>query len=155
MGVVKSMNQLGITAKYEGRVRLCFDVVEKFIPESEVYLYGKYAQYGSACKWLYEQVSGDTCSSMKIIRDYAVDQILKHSKVGILVLVGDNSSYGEMQSLCWQAEDLICTISDNSFPIDIRVLSKSFYRECLERSVEMQRLDRYKKNLREIEWIDK
>lgn len=152
MGVVEEMNQLGLTAKYEGRVRLCFDIIEKLIPASEIYLYGKYAQYGLACTWLEEQASGGTYS---ILRDYAIDQILKHSKVGILVLVGDGSSHQEIQTLCWEVEDLICTISDDSFLRDIRVLSKNFYKECIEKSPDMQRLDRYKKNLREIEWIDK
>lgn len=146
------MNQLGLTAKYEGRVRLCFDIIEKLIPASEIYLYGKYAQYGSACTWMEEQASGGAYS---ILRNYAIDQILRHSKVGILVLVEGHSSYQEMQALCWEVEDLIYAISDDSFLRDIRVLSKKFYKECIEKSFDMQRLDRYKKNLREIEWIDK
>lgn len=146
------MNQLGLTAKYEGRVRLCFDIIEKLIPASEIYLYGKYAQYGSACTWMEEQASGGAYS---ILRNYAIDQILRHSKVGILVLVEGHSSHQEMQALCWEVEDLIYAISDDSFLRDIRVLSKKFYKECIEKSFDMQRLDRYKKNLREIEWIDK
>lgn len=146
------MNQLGLTAKYEGRVRLCFDIIEKLIPASEIYLYGKYAQYGSACTWLEEQASGGVYS---MLRNYAIDQILRHSKVGILVLVEDNGSHQEMQTLCWEVEDLIYAISEDSFLRDIRILSKNFYKECIEKSPDIQRLDRHKKNLREIEWIDK
>lgn len=144
------MNQLGLTAKYEGRVRLCFDIIEKLIPASEIYLYGKYAQYGSACTWL--QASGGTYS---MLRNYAIDQMLKYSKVGILVLVEEDGSHQKMQTLCWEVENLIYAISEDSFLRDIKVLSKSFYKECIEKSPDIQRLDRYKKNLREIEWIDK
>lgn len=146
------MNQLGLMAKYEGRVRLCFDIIEKLIPESEIYLYGKYAQYGSVCIWLEEQASGGTYS---MLRNYAIDQILKYSKVGILVLVEGDGSHHKMQALCWEVENLIYAISEDSFLRDIKVLSKSFYKECIEKSSDIQRLDRYKKNLREIEWIDK
>lgn len=146
------MNQLGLSAKYEGRVRLCFDIIEKLIPASEIYLYGKYAQYGSACTWLEEQASGGTYS---MLRNYAIDQILKYSKVGILVLVEGDGSHQKMQTLCWEVENLIYAISEDSFSRDIKVLSKSFYKECIEKSPDIQRLDRYKKNLREIEWIDK
>ena len=155
MGGVKEMNRLRLSAKYEGRVRLCYDVVEKFIPASEVYLYGKYAQYSLVSEWLEEQAEANRYSSTRIIRDYAIDQILRHSKISILVLIGESHSYQEMGTLSWKVEDLICNISDDAFLIDIRVLSKSFYKECLAKSVEMQRLDRHKRDLRQIEWIDK
>lgn len=149
------MNRLRLSAKYEGRVRLCYDIVEKFIPVSEVYLYGKYAQYSSACEWLEEQVVGNRYSGTRIMRDYAIDQILKHSKISILVLIGESHSYLEMRTLLWEVEDLICNISDHAFLIDISVLSKSLYKECLAKSADMQRLDRHKRDLRQIEWIDK
>lgn len=145
------MNHPKLAAKYEGRIRLCFDIIEKLIPNSEIYLYGKYAQYGLACTWWKDEIS----SPYSIIKEYAIDQILKHSKVGILVLVGDHQSYQEIQDLTWKIEDLIYAISEDSFLRDIRVLNKNFYRNCIEKSYDMQRLDRYKKDLREIEWIDK
>lgn len=155
MGVVKEMNQLGLAEKYEGRVRLCFDIVEKLIPASEIYLYGSYAQYSPVCEWLEEKPATNTYNSQKMSEDYFVDQILRHSKLSILVLIGEGSSYREMRTLCWEVEDLICHISDDSFLIDIRVLSRSFYKECLRKSSEMQKLDRQKKDLRQIQWIDK
>lgn len=145
------MNHLKLVVKYEGRIRLCFDIIERLIPDSEIYIYGKYAQYGLACTWWDDEVS----SAYSIIKGYAIDQILKHSKLAILVLVEDNRSYQEIQDLTCKIEDLIYDISGNSFLRDIRVLNKNFYNDCVEKSYDMQRLNRYKKNLREIKWIDK
>ena len=145
------MNHLKLAAKYEGRVRLCFDIIERLIPDSEIYLYGKYAQYGIACTWW----EGEVSSPYSMIKEYAIDQILKHSKIRILVLVEDYRSYQEMQDLAWKIEDLIYSISEHSFLRDIRVLNKNFYDNCVKKSCDMQRLDRYKKDLREVEWIDK
>lgn len=145
------MSHFKLVEKYEGRVRLCFEIIEELVPDSEIYLYGKYAQYGLAYIWWKDEV----ISPYSIIKEYAIDQILKHSKVGILVLVEDHKSYQEIQDLTWRIEDLIYTISENAFLRDIRILNKSFYKSCVEKSYDIKKLDRYKKNLREIEWIDK
>ena len=137
--------------KYEGRIRLCFDIIEQLILESEVYVYGKYAQYGLISpEW-----KNETSSYYSIIGGYAIGQILKHSIVGILVLVEGYQSPKKMQDLAYRIEDLIYSISEDSFLRDIRVLDKKFYKSCLEKSSDMRKLDKYKKDLRKIEWIDK
>ena len=145
------MNHPKLVVKYEGRIRLCFDIIERLIPDSEIYIYGKYAQYGLAYTLWDDEVS----NTYSIIKGYAIDQILKHSKLAILVIVKDERSYQEIQDLQYQIEELVYDISGNSFLIDIRILNKNFYDECVEKSYDMQRLDRYKKNLKEIKWIDK
>lgn len=118
---------LGLASKYEGRVRLCFDAVERLIPASEVYLYGSYAQ----------------------------NKVTPFSKIRLLVLIGEGYSKREMKTLGWEVTDLVEQVSNEAFEVDVKVMSLSLYKQCVSQLPQMKMIEESKKDLRRVSWIDK
>ena len=125
--MVAEVSTLGLSVKYEGRVQLCFDAVEALIPASEIYLYGSYAE----------------------------GRVLPNSPVSLLFLIGEGCSNRELKTLSWEVEDLVYRISDEAFPVDIKVFPKSIYVRWAAEGGESLLIEQSKKDLRQVCWIDK
>lgn len=118
------MQHLNLPLKYEGRVRLCFDVITKLMPGSEVYLYGNYAK-GS------------------------VD---KESIVNILVLIGMEHCAREIHRLRLEVEDMIYGINDEIFQIELIILPETLYKKYIVTSSKLKQVEAEKRDLRYINW---
>ncbi len=118
------MNTLDLPIKYEGRVRLCFDIIDKLMPASEVYLFGS----------------------------YATNSMNGTSKVGILVLVGEENSFRELQRLKWEVEEMLYTINDEVFEMDLRIFPKPFYVSYLHRAAKLKETAHNRRDLRQVKW---
>lgn len=124
--IATSKKKLGLPIRYEARVQLCFDIATHLIPGSEIYLYGNYAE----------------------------NKRLQESDVRLLILIGEGFSRREMKTLGWEVQDLVYKVNNQAFAVDVIVLSQHLYEQGLERSEEMRKMVKNKKNLREIRWID-
>ncbi len=117
-------NDLGLQLKHSSRVKICFDIINNLLPESEVYLFGSYAKR----------------------------EIKQESDIDILVLVDKGYTSKQLQEIRWQIEDEINQINHEEFEVDLKLYTKRFYEDERVNSYFLMEIDKYKKDLRCIKW---
>ena len=118
------MQYLDLPLKYEGRVRLCFEVITKLIPGSEIYLFGSYAK----------------------------GYVETGSMINLLVLIGIEHSVREIHRLRWEVEDMIYRINDEVFQIELIILPEPLYKKYALTSSKLKQIEAEKRDLKHINW---
>ena len=119
-----NMQYLDLPVKYEGRVRLCYDVITKLIPASEIYVFGSYARNDSELG----------------------------SMINLLILIGAEHSSREVYRLRLEVEEMIYRINDEVFQVELIILPETLYSKYLLTSTKLKQVEREKKNLNLIAW---
>ncbi|MDF2596646.1 MAG: hypothetical protein K0R69_2987 [Clostridia bacterium] len=117
-------NDLNLQLKHAARVKICFDIINDFLPDSEIYLFGSYAKR----------------------------EIKDESDIDILVLLGKEITSQELQKIRWKIEDEVEAINHNAFELDLKIYSKKFYEDQLSYSYFFIEIEKYKKDLRGVKW---
>jgi len=115
---------LNLQLKHSNRVKICFDIINRFLPQSEIYLFGSYAK--------------------RKIKD--------ESDIDILVVLEDKFTPKEIQELRWKIEDELYAINNMAFELDLKLYTKVFYQEQLAHSYFFMEIEEYKKDLRGVKW---
>lgn len=118
------MQYLDLPIKYEGRVRLCFDVITKLIPGSEIYLFGNYAK----------------------------GYVGAESMISLLVLIGIENSVREIHRLRWEVEEMVYRINDEVFQIELIILPAPLYKKYMATSSKLKQIERGKIDLMGMSW---
>lgn len=118
------MQHLNLPLKYEGRVRLCFDIIMRLMPGGEIYLFGSYAK----------------------------GYVEKESMVSLLILIGAEHSVREIHRLRLEIEDMIYRINDEIFQIELMILPEPLYKKYTLTSSKLKQIDREKRDLKDINW---
>ncbi|MDF2613441.1 MAG: hypothetical protein K0S71_1227 [Clostridia bacterium] len=121
---VRFNRDLNLQLKHSDSVKICFDSINSFLPDSEIYLFGSYAKR----------------------------EIKDESDIDILVLVKDDTGPKELQEIRWKIEDKIYAANNMAFEIDLKIYTKKFYTEQLAHSYFLIEIDKYKKDLRCVKW---
>ena len=119
-----NMQYLNLPVKYEGRVRLCYDVITKLIPASEIYLFGSYAR-------------GDLDLG---------------NVINVLVLIGEEHSNRDIHRLHLEVEEMIYRINDEVFQIELIILPETLYTKYLLTSTKLKQIELEKRNLSQLTW---
>jgi len=117
-------NDLNLQIRHSDRVKCCFDIINSFLPHSEIYLFGSYAK--------------------RKIKD--------ESDIDILVLTEDHLTSKELQEIRWKIEDELYAANDGEFELDLKAYTKEFYQSQLAHSHFFMEIEKYKKDLRDIKW---
>lgn len=115
---------LGLQLKYSQRVKTCFDIINQFLPQSEIYLFGSYAKR----------------------------KIKEDSDIDLLVLTEDELTPKDLKEMRWKIEDALYAANDYEFEMDLKVYTKKFYESQLNNSYFFIEIEKYKKDLRDVKW---
>lgn len=118
------MQYLNLPVKYEGRVRLCYDVLTKLIPASDIYLFGNYAR----------------------------GNLELGNMIHLLVLIGEEHSNREIHRLHLEVEEMIYRINDEVFQVELIILSEALYTKYLLTSKKLKQIELEKRNLGQVTW---
>ncbi len=119
-----NMQYLNLPVKYEGRVRLCYDVLTKLIPASDIYLFGNYAR----------------------------GNLELGNMIHLLVLIGEEHSNREIHRLHLEVEEMIYRINDEVFQVELIILSEALYTKYLLTSKKLKQIELEKRNLGQVTW---
>jgi len=115
---------LNLQFKHSNRIKICFDIINGFLPKSGIYLFGSYAKR----------------------------EIKEESDIDILVLIEDDLAPKELQEIRWKIEDALYEVNNVTFEIDLKLYPKKFYENQLALSHFFIEIEKYKRDLRCVRW---
>lgn len=117
-------HSLDLQLKHSERVRMCFDIINQFLPQSEIYLFGSYAKR----------------------------KIKEDSDIDLLVLTEDELTPKDLKEIRWKIEDALYAANHHAFEMDLKLYIKKFYESQLNDSYFFIEIEKYKKDLRDVKW---